>query len=580
MAVYTSAFSGKEIDDAVRSVRPDGDIYNAVQSIDPFNPANLIEDPGFNDPTKWFGDAYTFITSGFPAKIVHFSTDVVKGQYVRQFIPSSKLESGTYYLDVVFDEPAKYNVIEAIGVKSDYSTETLLTVRPDSTVHHFEFSTSTYSQLEIQLRSNDTTPSKMSKPMLFRNDRQSFYKPDIDGLYSNAGLVPQLSADLSKLKADFDKSSFINSKNKILNAAFDGSANWSSFSATIMDIGLPANAISMTNSGQSVYVRQFQPISNFTSGRYYLSMNWLSGVSGKIEFRAYLTGTYNSELLCTVTHDTIEEDKFFDFDVSKYDQIDVAITLGDITTCVYSNPILALVESDEVPAFYNKPYEKIFDAVNEVDKLKQTDVVSKLFGKILSVNGDSIAEGVSNGGGYAKQIAEQEGMTYQNVAVSGGTIVPVEGKYSIVNGVSSMRLDADYILLEGGVNDTYVYGRGEIELGTIGDDYKTNYDTSTYCNAFQKMLYDVYQRFPTKKILYISVHNHGNWKEGNDIYDATIAMCKKWGVQICNLTENTAPLGRMTNLRTYTTSSDGQHPTAEGYELFYTPKIIAAMLTL
>lgn len=579
MGVYTSAFSGKEIDDAVRSVRPDGDIYNAFQSIDPFNPANLIDDPGFNDPTKWDLRGGTIVATGFPAKAVVF--DGSPAQYIAQTISSSKLESGTYYLDAVFDEPARHTRIVANGIKSDYSAEELLRVTPDSTVHTFEFSTSTYIALRINLGSGDTAPSKMSRPVLSRNDKQPFYKPNIDGLYSNAAKVPDLSNEVLKLRQDFDKASFINSKNKILNAAFDGTTDWTTFMGTIMDIGLPANAVSMTNSGSAQSLYQLQPISNFTSGRYYLSMNWLSGVKGRIECKAYLTGTVtNPDMLCRVNHDTLEEDKFFDLDTSIYDKIRIDIMLGDVTTCIYSNPMLMLVESDEVPTFYNKPYAKIFEAVEEVDKIKQSDTVSKLFGKILSVNGDSIAAGAGFAGGYAKQIAEQEGMTYQNIAVGGGTIVPVEGKYSIVNGVSSMRLDADYILLEGGVNDTYGYGRGEIELGTIGDDYKTDYDTSTYCNAFQKMLYDVYQRFPTKKILYISVHNHGNWHEGNDIYDNTIAMCKKWGVQICNLTEDTAPLGRLTNLRTYTSNSDGQHPNEEGYELFYTPKIIAAMLTL
>jgi lysophospholipase L1-like esterase len=58
-------------------------------------------------------------------------------------------------------------------------------------------------------------------------------------------------------------------------------------------------------------------------------------------------------------------------------------------------------------------------------------------------------------------------------------------------------------------------------------------------------------------------------------------MCKKWGVPVCNLAEDTAPLADIQALRdAYTTNADGTHPTEEGYIKFYCDKIEAWLKTL
>lgn len=201
-----------------------------------------------------------------------------------------------------------------------------------------------------------------------------------------------------------------------------------------------------------------------------------------------------------------------------------------------------------------------------------------LTGKILSVNGDSICAGERYAGGYAGIIGTDNGMTVQNIAVSGGTIANVSGHHCISGTISDMRSDADYVILEGGINDS---SEG-VTLGAISSGYNATLDTSTFAGAFETMLKAALNRFPTAKIGYIFVHktNFGSFKStdgANSYYGIAKAACEKWGVPYCDLNVLAPPIPFVDSLLSY---SDGVHPTEDGYRLFYVPKITAWMKTL
>lgn len=201
-----------------------------------------------------------------------------------------------------------------------------------------------------------------------------------------------------------------------------------------------------------------------------------------------------------------------------------------------------------------------------------------LTGKILSVNGDSICAGERYAGGYAGIIGTENGMTVQNIAVSGGTIANVSGHHCISGTISDMRSDADYVILEGGINDS---SEG-VTLGTISSGYDATLDTSTFSGAFETMLKAALNRFPTAKIGYIFVHktNFGSFKStdgANSYYGIAKAACEKWGIPYCDLNTLCPPIPFVDSLLSY---SDGVHPTEDGYRLFYVPKITAWLKTL
>lgn len=217
-----------------------------------------------------------------------------------------------------------------------------------------------------------------------------------------------------------------------------------------------------------------------------------------------------------------------------------------------------------------------------------------LNGKIVAFDGDSICYGAGSTGGYGKIIAERNNMTYQNLGIGGGTIA--SGTYSgesqrhwICQSVERLREDADYIILEGGVNDASL----GVTLGSLSDGYSRTLNEENFYGAFESMLRKTLVRFKGKKIGYIFVHQMTenfritNEKEGS-YYWAARQCCEKWGIPFCDLNASCPAFGLFNNdnqalmgLRTkYTYNGDGWHPNEEGYKKYYCDKIEAWMKTL
>ena len=120
-------------------------------------------------------------------------------------------------------------------------------------------------------------------------------------------------------------------------------------------------------------------------------------------------------------------------------------------------------------------------------------IISPLAGKALYIAGDSIAYGASCAGGYGKCIADKYGMTVTNEAVNGATLAPnitdnvnggIRTCISTVVTSSTALAKADYILLEGGVNDAW----NKAPVGTLTDGFAAAYDETTMTGALEKML--------------------------------------------------------------------------------------------
>jgi lysophospholipase L1-like esterase len=234
---------------------------------------------------------------------------------------------------------------------------------------------------------------------------------------------------------------------------------------------------------------------------------------------------------------------------------------------------------------------------NKADKSELNDIyknVNPLYGKKLSVNGDSICAGAGFPGGYASIIGEKYGMTVQNIAVGGATITGGTtsssgvNKHWICRTIENMDSDADYILLEGGVNDASL----NIPLGLISANCYDSLDDTTFYGAFESMLRQAMSRFAGKKLGYIAVHQMtGNYRASNtpetSYYWGAKKCCEKYGVPFLDLNISTPPFAylkdgsSLAHLRTtYTKDGDGWHPNEEGYKKYYCDKIVAWLKTL
>lgn len=219
------------------------------------------------------------------------------------------------------------------------------------------------------------------------------------------------------------------------------------------------------------------------------------------------------------------------------------------------------------------------------NELENTDTKHKLDGKKLVVIGDSIANGAGYYGGYGKIIADSYNMTFVKNARNGATVGKHNGTSVILewfNNTVKNQQDLDYLLIEGGFNDSWIE---DSEFGTICETYNIPTADGTFCGNLNYMLYMLVHAFNTKKYGYIIVHKAGaNYTEESEYYKATVNLCKKWGVPICDLNGIIPPLGLLANddtLRTTYTGidgvPDGVHPNESGYKQYYVPKIIEFM---
>lgn len=217
--------------------------------------------------------------------------------------------------------------------------------------------------------------------------------------------------------------------------------------------------------------------------------------------------------------------------------------------------------------------------------------INPLFGKKVSFLGDSICAGDSATylGGYGKIIADRNGMVYENVARGGATVTAETYSRSTGNAkpwlcrmVTNMSADADYAIIEGGINDGWDETVKE-KIGKISVGYNATLDDTTYYGAFESMLKQLVTRFKGKKIGYIAVPKIHNLYDSNqnapNFYHIAMECCAKWGVPVCDLNTITPPVEYLSDLGTEYTE-DGTHPTYDGYLKYYCDPIEAWMRTL
>ena len=225
-------------------------------------------------------------------------------------------------------------------------------------------------------------------------------------------------------------------------------------------------------------------------------------------------------------------------------------------------------------------------------------MTTKLSGKKILFDGDSICIGRRETGNWATRITERFSAVCPCYAAGGGTITENPPRFKAGGerhsvSASLERLhaehpDADYLLIEGGTNDADLLGNAaageESRLGSYTDfDFSGSYDRDTFCGALESIFFRATQLFPDKKIGYIVAQKMGrgesSFKNRRHYFLAAIGICRKWGIPYIDLWETSylnpnlpwmydpthTPEENLTDNRGY--YFDGQHLTARGYDL-------------
>lgn len=239
------------------------------------------------------------------------------------------------------------------------------------------------------------------------------------------------------------------------------------------------------------------------------------------------------------------------------------------------NLIINAISSDEIGLKRTKTINKF--------------IVNKLTGKTIACEGDSIMFGAGHSGGFAKIIADRNGMLLTNNAISGGTLASETYRNGVARHWISSSFEnlpvTDYIIFNGGVNDRSlsVNGEGDPKIGEMSEGYDATLDLTTTLGGLEHCCKLLRSKYVTCKSGFVFPHRIWGY---NDHWDNKYRVkmkeiLEKWGVPYLDLSDIAPPLNRIAELKaTYTSSGDGWHPNELGYKLFYCDVIEEWLKTL
>ena len=251
--------------------------------------------------------------------------------------------------------------------------------------------------------------------------------------------------------------------------------------------------------------------------------------------------------------------------------------------------------------------EAINQLSSEIVDIKHLPFENK---KIVAI-GDSIVAGSGDGaGGFLQALkTKYPSITIENMGVGSTTFalnnnVPMNKTSGcIFSRIDNIPADADYIILEGGLNDFFHKDTYSVKFGSYVENlhkypvsakyengaysglyYGAEYGgvssqvfyQDTFCGAFEMSLIKIITRFHDKKCALLIPHNPTGSAELEKYLDAEARICKKYNFPCIDL-RLSAVMPRIYTVAGNSSGSaytdDGVHPNMAGYESQYLPAI-------
>ncbi len=213
---------------------------------------------------------------------------------------------------------------------------------------------------------------------------------------------------------------------------------------------------------------------------------------------------------------------------------------------------------------------------------------SVLNGKTVYAFGDSIVYGHKTPAtAFMPLISNKYGMKLGQYAKNGATVI--KSSNDIITQINNAPAAApDFIVFDGYTNDAY--GSADTDsfnssggnpdvtkiLGEIQGGTATEFDNTTFCGAFEEILYTMKQKWPDSKPVFVTIHKSGarDFDIQTTLHDLIVRMCEEWDAEVvdmfkdCDLdTRDPAQMSK------YIIDGNGSHPNVQCCEEFYIPMV-------
>ncbi len=222
------------------------------------------------------------------------------------------------------------------------------------------------------------------------------------------------------------------------------------------------------------------------------------------------------------------------------------------------------------------------------------DIESVINNKSVYAFGDSIVYGHRTPEkSFMRLIENDYAIKLDMMAVNGATVMP--GSNSIITQVNNAPDEApDIVVFDGYTNDAYGSpsedsfnsGGSHIDItacyGEITPEGTTEFDTNTFCGAFEELVYTMKQKWPESKLVFVTIHKSGarDFEIQSKLRGLTMEICEKWGVTVVDMFSSELDTTDPEQMEKYMINGAGSHPNEEACRAFYIPAVVETLESL
>lgn len=221
----------------------------------------------------------------------------------------------------------------------------------------------------------------------------------------------------------------------------------------------------------------------------------------------------------------------------------------------------------------------------------EPEIISPLNYKTVYAFGDSIVRGHNDpNNAFMNVIARDYAVQLNKMAVNGATMIKSD------NWITDQVLDApdaqpDFVVFDGYTNDAYgdpstdsfnTSNAADITqiMGEVQGSGATKFDNTTFCGAFEELIYTMKQKWPDAKLVFVTIHKSGarDFALQELLVEKTLEICAEWGVTVVDMFNDCELDTRNADeMAQYIIDGRGSHPNIECVKTYYEPAVVSVL---